>query len=821
MGSRQLRIEPLEDRRLLSVDHILSVDPLPIVVGDTWRYFEGTEQPPAEWNQVAFDDSSWLSGPTGIGFSDDDDATVLDDMPDNYTSVYARRLFHVDDPAAVVSLILAMDYDDGFVAYLNGVEVARSNMAPGATNFDDTATGNHEATGTPERFDISAAADLLLPGVNVLAVQGHNVSLVSHDFSLIPSLFSPVTIYVDDNAPGDPGHGDPTVSDPLENGSQDHPFDAIAEAILAAHDGDTVVLLDGLYMGEGNRDLDFGGRAMIVRSENGPDDCIIDAQGTPADPHRGFVFHRGEGGDSVLQGVTITGGFACLGGGVATFQSSPTLIGCVLLFNSACYDGSGGGMNNQGGNPVVLNCTFLGNVAPEAAEGGGMANWSSSPRVIGCTFMDNMTDWGGGGGMFNDASSHPVVTDSTFLTNRSFGGYSSGKGGAVRNAGGNPSFVGCTFTDNSAEYGGAMDNKEGAPTITECAFTGNSARTGGAVRNTQSEAIITGCTFQGNHASGSGGALHNDTGSAPTLTNCSFLGNWVFADEGSNGGAVSNNRSHLTMVNCLMSGNWADVQIPDHGGGNGGALQNTEGDAALINCTLSGNGGLNAGGIHNDYRSTLELLNSIVFGNHDRDGTGESSQIGRRYDTSVAVDYSCIQGWTGDLGGAGNTGADPQFVDPDGADDTAGTDDDDLRLAAGSPCLDGGDEDAVPPGVTTDLDGNPRFVGMAVDMGAYEFPVPATGVIRGTKFHDLDGDGLQGPNEPGLEGWTIFLDGNENWQWDEGERTTVSDADGNYVFERLVPGRYQVGEVSQEGWQQTFPNPGPSEIRRINVTDDG
>ena len=51
-----------------------------IRVGDTWRYFKGTEEPPATWNMLAFDDSGWLSGPTGIGYSDGDDATILDDM---------------------------------------------------------------------------------------------------------------------------------------------------------------------------------------------------------------------------------------------------------------------------------------------------------------------------------------------------------------------------------------------------------------------------------------------------------------------------------------------------------------------------------------------------------------------------------------------------------------------------------------------------------------------------------------------------------------------------------------------------------------------
>ena len=102
------------------------------------------------------------------------------------------------------------------------------------------------------------------------------------------------------------------------------------------------------------------------------------------------------------------------------------------------------------------------------------------------------------------------------------------------------------------------------------------------------------------------------------------------------------------------------------------------------------------------------------------------------------VNYSVVQrGWTGP-GGVGNIDADPQFIDPDGADNIVGTQDDNLRLRSGSHAIDAGDNAAVT--VLTDLDGNPRFVDdpimpdtgngtlPIVDMGAYEFqgaPVPA------------------------------------------------------------------------------------------------
>jgi hypothetical protein len=130
------------------------------------------------------------------------------------------------------------------------------------------------------------------------------------------------TWYVDDDAPNDPGPGDPNVSDPNENGSPGHPFDAIQEGIDAAVSGDTVLVLDGTYTGEGNKDLDFGGKSITVHSENGPENCIIDCQGSWEDPHRGFHFHSGETGEGVLEGLTVTAGHAYLGGGCSTSRAA-------------------------------------------------------------------------------------------------------------------------------------------------------------------------------------------------------------------------------------------------------------------------------------------------------------------------------------------------------------------------------------------------------------------------------------------------------------------------------------------------------------------
>jgi parallel beta-helix repeat protein len=160
-----------------------------VSLGETWRFFRGAEPagtPADAWRQVDFDDSLWETGAAGFGFGDGDDATLLDDMQGSYLSVYIRKEFSVTslDGAAIVELTI--DYDDGFIAYLNGREVARRYMPAGEATHT-TAASSHEA-GAPEIIPLGNAGDLLGEGRNVLAIEGHNTSLASGDFSLIPSL---------------------------------------------------------------------------------------------------------------------------------------------------------------------------------------------------------------------------------------------------------------------------------------------------------------------------------------------------------------------------------------------------------------------------------------------------------------------------------------------------------------------------------------------------------------------------------------------------------------------------------------------------------
>ena len=129
---------------------------LPIEQGDTWRYFKGSHEPPLDWNQVDFDDSNWPIGASGFGYADGDDATRITDMRGNYLSLYTRNNFYIEDPGLVGMLTLEVDYDDGFVAYLNGTEVWRRNLAGDPPGYSTPADGKREA-GVPEFIHLNPA----------------------------------------------------------------------------------------------------------------------------------------------------------------------------------------------------------------------------------------------------------------------------------------------------------------------------------------------------------------------------------------------------------------------------------------------------------------------------------------------------------------------------------------------------------------------------------------------------------------------------------------------------------------------------------------
>ena len=145
-------------------------------VTENWRYFKGINEPssvPKGWTGVGYDDSQWLeslasvSTPFIYG-----ETTQLPDYGYGYRSIYFRRNFIVSDISGIAQLTLRIDYDDGFVAYLNGKEIVRRGVSGGADQpvaYDVYAT--YHPRGFTEEIDISGAVTNLLAGTNVLAIQ--------------------------------------------------------------------------------------------------------------------------------------------------------------------------------------------------------------------------------------------------------------------------------------------------------------------------------------------------------------------------------------------------------------------------------------------------------------------------------------------------------------------------------------------------------------------------------------------------------------------------------------------------------------------------
>jgi hypothetical protein len=157
--------------------------------GDVFKYLIPTSEPNSNWSELSFNDSNWSSGASGFGYNDDDDDTII---PTGTKSIYLRKTFTINNLAAISSIILDLDYDDAFVAYINGNEVARANINGTPPAYSSGTITDHEAQmysgGNPERFLITDFTSILNEGENILTIQAHNISSNSSDFTIIPFL---------------------------------------------------------------------------------------------------------------------------------------------------------------------------------------------------------------------------------------------------------------------------------------------------------------------------------------------------------------------------------------------------------------------------------------------------------------------------------------------------------------------------------------------------------------------------------------------------------------------------------------------------------
>ena len=243
-------------------------------------------------------------------------------------------------------------------------------------------------------------------------------------------------------------------------------FLTIQEALDGCAGGDTIIVRDDVYKGALNKNLDFQGKALTLRSENGKKNCIIDCEGSG----RGFYFHSGETSESIVDGFTIVNGLvshATAGGGIFCYNSSPTIANCTISNSVA---GKGGGIGCEWeASPFIVNCTIENNSANYV--GGGISLWAHAyPEIDGCTISGNTAYSGAGISCFY--SSSPTIANCAIKQNVA----SSTGGGIVCFSGSSPLLVNCTITENDAFSGGASSfTGSNAPVITNCILWRNTA----------------------------------------------------------------------------------------------------------------------------------------------------------------------------------------------------------------------------------------------------------------------------------------------------------------------------------------------------------
>ncbi len=269
-------------------------------------------------------------------------------------------------------------------------------------------------------------------------------------------------------------------------------FPTIQAAINASQAGDTVLLENGRYQGNGNRDLviDTHPISIMSRSQQ-PANCIIDCDGSPGEPHRGLSVGEEQQG-TTIENVTIEDGFAIGGGGAVRCEvgSTPVFRGVVFRSHRVAA------IRTDGASPTFISCIFRNNIDGASYLSGG------APIFEACTFVDNYSADSGGAIVFS--ASDVVVDSCTFSRNSAFFG-----GGAVYGISGSLVATNCSFYDNIAGYhGGALYTSDTDLDMSRCDFVGNTASgKGGAVWCTsQSVGVFDDCLFYDNAAE-NGGAL--------------------------------------------------------------------------------------------------------------------------------------------------------------------------------------------------------------------------------------------------------------------------------------------------------------------------
>ncbi len=343
-------------------------------------------------------------------------------------------------------------------------------------------------------------------------------------------------------------------------------------------------------------------------------------------------------------------------------------------------------------------------------------------RTILCGDLHDDDDWGSTAEnsyhvvTAGDTGPAAVVDGFTIRRGRADGyGDGRGYGAGVYMVNGSPTVRNCIIEQNRAsDYGGGLYAAgQGGPTLIDCVFRDNHARNGGGLEAVCEFLDMTNCTVAGNTAS------------------------WYYAK----GGGISWAGQQLDLTNCAV--------VDNASSGSGGGVFSTTGTLIVRNCTVAGNRSEYGSAFNTQGDTFASISNSIFWGNVSGYSDLEAAQLNSNgVNSNGFINDSCVEGWSGALGGEGNIGEDPRFLNA-----AMGQ----YRLTAASPCVDRGNNARVAPDVNDldgdgdtsepipyDLDRNPRFINafagpdprsVIVDMGAYEFQV------AGPAIGDFDEDG--------------------------------------------------------------------------------
>jgi predicted outer membrane repeat protein len=360
-----------------------------------------------------------------------------------------------------------------------------------------------------------------------------------------------------------------------------HP--TIQAGINAATTGDTVQVGPGTYTGAANRNLDFGGKNILLRSSAGAATTIIDCQNLA----RAIRFHTGEGPAAVVRGFTMRNGLAS-----GTFGAGILIEG--------------------GATPTIRDCRFESN----HANTGGAVYFTSAVTLTDCTFDNNGAD-NFGGGIYGETGTL-AATRCSFTHNVA----AIGAGVAVI-LDATATLTDCTFTENNpVNMAGGFYASASAVALDRCTFLRNTGKNGAGAYMTQGTAAVDSCTFSANTAGYSGGGMQADVVNSLSVTWCTFEGNTTESTSyplGFGGGGLYIDNYHIPasqVVDCSFINN----RTLGQSGATGGGLKASgySPDHLILRCTFIDNYAVSAGG----GASVSGRCQNCVFHGNTTGGTG-------------------------------------------------------------------------------------------------------------------------------------------------------------------------------------------------------